>query len=399
MKLNRIALAVMLTAPLSVAVHADSSLSFNNASNPTNWGMGQTTGLGITLTPLVGWQGFSAGNPKKISQPGSKDAYPYGFGNSYGEGFKPYGDVVGAFAIGYELTPSLAVEVEYNQTNNQGSVHDLGLPTPPVLVTQGQPADWGGHKVDGRVRSLEGNFILNSDFITGDYDGPFKPYVLIGAGNQEINVRDQGFHVKSNDTIANFGAGAYYRLNEALALRVEGRGVENVDNSILDWKALVGLQITLGGHKRPYVAPPVVETPPPPPPPAPVPAPVPVQTQEVLKLELRVFFNTNKSDIKAQYQPEIQKVADKMKEFSTSTAEIDGYTDSRGSRKLNDRLSLARAESVKSSLVKDYGIDGSRLTTVGHAWDNPVASNKTVEGRALNRRVVAVITGTRTVTQ
>jgi len=118
---------------------------------------------------------------------------------------------------------------------------------------------------------------------------------------------------------------------------------------------------------------------------------------ETLQLELRVFFDSNKSNIKAQYQPEIAKVADKLKEFNNATAEIKGYTDSTGSRKLNDRLSQARAESVKASLVKDYGVDAGRLTAKGYSWDDPVASNKTKEGKALNRRVVAVITGTRTV--
>ncbi len=166
-----------------------------------------------------------------------------------------------------------------------------------------------------------------------------------------------------------------------------------------DWKALAGLQITLGGHKRPYVEPPpapVVVTPPPV---VVAPPPAPQELTEDLKLELRVFFDTNKSIIKKQYQPEIAKVADKLKEFSNANAEIKGYTDSTGSRKLNDRLSQARAESVKSALVKDYGIDAGRLSAKGYSWDNPVASNKTKEGRALNRRVVAVITGSRTVTK
>jgi OOP family OmpA-OmpF porin len=246
---------------------------------------------------------------------------------------------------------------------------------------------------------------LNSDFITHDYDGKFKPYVLVGAGFQQLKARSNNangdrFNLISNDTIANFGVGAFYRVTDALALRVEGRGVENVDHSLLDWKAFAGLQVTLGGHKRPYVAPPAPAPEPAPAPipaPAPAPEPAPAPQVETLKLELRVFFDTNKSNIKAQYQPEIAKVADKLKEFSNASAEIKGYTDSRGSRKLNDRLSQARAESVKASLVKDYGVDGGRLTAKGYSWDDPVASNKTPEGRALNRRVVAVITGTRNV--
>ncbi|TCB11596.1 OmpA family protein, partial [Acinetobacter sp. ANC 4641] len=65
--------------------------------------------------------------------------------------------------------------------------------------------------------------------------------------------------------------------------------------------------------------------------------------------------------------------------------------------KLNERLSLARANSVKSALVHEYNVDPSRLTTQGFAWDQPIADNNTKEGRAMNRRVFAAITGSRTV--
>jgi len=376
MKLNRIALAVLLTAPLSVAVHADTT--FLNSLGVTG-----NEGLGLSVTPLVGYQGYAKKEHNELIQPTPP----------YNQGYKPYGDVFWGIAVGYELTPALSIEAEYNDQHGKGSVHPL--------------ASWNSGTVGKRVQSIEGNFLLNSDIITHDYDGKFKPYVLIGAGFQQIktqnvnNANGDHFHLISNDTIANLGLGAFYRLNDTLALRVEGRGVENVDHSKLDWKAFAGLQVTLGGHKRPYVAP--APAPEPAPAPAPVPAPVPepapapVPQVETLKLELRVFFDSNKSNIKAQYQPEIAKVADKLKEFSNATAEIKGYTDSSGSRKLNDRLSQARAESVKASLVKDYGVDAGRLTAKGYSWDDPVASNKTKEGRALNRRVVAVITGTRTV--
>ncbi len=375
MKLNRIALAVILTAPLSVAVHADTTFL-------DSLGVTGNEGLGLSVTGLAGYQGYSKKSSKELIQP-----LP-----PYNQGFKPYGDVLWGVAVGYELTPSLAVEAEYNESRGHGSVKPL--------------SSWSNGAIEKRVRSVEGNFLLNSDFITHDYDGKFKPYVLIGAGYQQLKTRSNGnpngqtFNLISNDTIANLGLGAFYRLNDVFALRVEGRGVENVDHSLLDWKAFAGLQVTLGGHKRPYVAPPApVPEPAPAPVPVPVPAPepAPVPQVETLKLELRVFFDSNKSNIKAQYQPEIAKVADKLKEFNNATAEIKGYTDSSGSRKLNDRLSQARAESVKDSLVKDYGVDAGRLTAKGYSWDDPVASNKTKEGRALNRRVVAVITGTRTV--
>ncbi|MDN5525203.1 OmpA family protein, partial [Acinetobacter sp.] len=68
-----------------------------------------------------------------------------------------------------------------------------------------------------------------------------------------------------------------------------------------------------------------------------------------------------------------------------------------GPRALNERLSLARANSVKSSLVNEYNVDPARLSTQGFAWDQPIADNNTKEGRAMNRRVFATISGSRTV--
>ncbi|EXE00032.1 ompA family protein [Acinetobacter baumannii 1096934] len=110
-----------------------------------------------------------------------------------------------------------------------------------------------------------------------------------------------------------------------------------------------------------------------------------------------ITFDTNKSNIKDQYKPEIAKVAEKLSEYPNATARIEGHTDNTGPRKLNERLSLARANSVKSALVNEYNVDASRLSTQGFAWDQPIADNKTKEGRAMNRRVFATITGSRTV--
>jgi len=366
-KLNKIALAVVLAAPMTLA----------NAGLADTLGfVSPTTGLGLTVTPLAGWAGSFDHDQtaKHYKQSGTQT------------GYNPYDDVFAGIALGYEITPSLSAEFQYNEKQGDGS-----------LIKGGKVISAGN--VDERTRSYEGNLLLNSDIITHDYDGKFKPYVLVGSGYQRMNVNDHGFTLHDTGTIVNLGAGAFYRINDALALRGEGRAVSETNHGLWDYKALMGLQITIGGHKRPYVAPPAPVAPAPVPVPAPAPAPVPQQLTEDLKLELRVFFDTNKSVVKKQYQPEIAKVADKLKDFPNATAEIKGYTDSTGPKKLNDRLSQARAEAVKSALTKDYGIDAGRLTAKGYSWNDPVASNKTKEGRALNRRVVAVISGSRTVTQ
>jgi len=74
---------------------------------------------------------------------------------------------------------------------------------------------------------------------------------------------------------------------------------------------------------------------------------------------------------------------------------IDGYADITGKAVVNKRISLARAESIKKYLVKK-GIEPSRLITVGHGSQSPVASNRTRAGRAKNRRVTLKIEDSRT---
>ncbi len=73
------------------------------------------------------------------------------------------------------------------------------------------------------------------------------------------------------------------------------------------------------------------------------------------------------------------------------TIEVAGYTDNRGSRGYNIRLSQARAEAVVAYFISK-GVAASRLTAVGYGPANPIASNDTAEGRLQNRRVELHIT-------
>lgn len=341
MKLSRIALAMLVAAPLAAA----------NAA--------------VTVTPLM--LGYTFQDSKH---------------NNSTENLTNAGELqddlfVGA-ALGVELTPWLGFEAEYNQV-----IGDVDGATPNAEYKQQQ---------------INGNFYATSDLITKNYDSKIKPYVLLGAGHYKYTFDDTvgraGRGLKEEGTLGNAGLGVFWRLNDALSLRTEARGTYNIDEDFWNYTALAGLNVVLGGHLKP--AAPVVEV-------APV-EPVPVQPQpqpqeltEDLNMELRVFFDTNKSDIKPQYKSEIAKVAEKLAEYPNATARIEGHTDNTGPRKLNERLSLARANSVKSALVNEYNVNESRLTTQGFAWDQPIADNKTKEGRAMNRRVFAAITGSRTV--
>ena len=110
---------------------------------------------------------------------------------------------------------------------------------------------------------------------------------------------------------------------------------------------------------------------------------------EKVCIVLGVQFDTNKSVVKAKYHDEIKKAGDFLNKYDFVTGTIDGYTDNVGTYKHNQKLSQQRAEAVRSYLIKNFGIKPERLTAKGHSYDNPVASNKTAEGRAKNRRIEA----------
>ena len=369
MKLNRIALAMLIAAPFAGA----------NA--------------GVTITPLMlGYHWYPEDTQDKMRDDALK--------NRDGSINKPNGvalvdDLIVGAAIGLELTPWLQAEVEYQQTKADAQ-HNERNSAPGGVGT----GFYDGVPYDAKHETLSGNFIATTDVFTGNYDSKVKPYGLLGAGYSRITVDNPGYDYRSYDTIGNLGAGVLWQINDALTLRTEARAVHNFDNNWWEGQGLAALQVVLGGHLKPAAPVAPVEPVAPPPvivEPAPQPEPEPQQLTEDLKMELRVFFDNNKSVIKDQYKPEIAKVAEKLQEYPNATAMIEGHTSSTGPRKLNERLSVARANAVKSMLVNQYNISGSRLTTQGYAWDRPIAPNNTAEGQAMNRRVYAVITGSRTV--
>jgi len=110
-----------------------------------------------------------------------------------------------------------------------------------------------------------------------------------------------------------------------------------------------------------------------------------------LCMNLDMEFDTGKADIKAQYEGNIAKVADYMKQYPTTTAVIEGHTDNVGSAEYNMKLSQQRADNVVAYLVKNFGIEASRLEAKGYGFTRRVAYNSTPEGRQKNRRINAII--------
>jgi OOP family OmpA-OmpF porin len=117
----------------------------------------------------------------------------------------------------------------------------------------------------------------------------------------------------------------------------------------------------------------------------PPPPPKPEKVCIVLKIE----FDTGKADIKPKYHAEIGKVAEFMKQYPEANGVIEGHTDNVGGYKYNMKLSERRAASVRNYLIEKYGVSPERLSSKGYGYTQPVASNKTKEGRQRNRRMEA----------
>ncbi|WP_407402762.1 OmpA family protein [Sodaliphilus sp.] len=99
-----------------------------------------------------------------------------------------------------------------------------------------------------------------------------------------------------------------------------------------------------------------------------------------------ILFETGKADLKPESMDEIQKVADYMKKNATARFLVVGHTDNVGSATSNQTLSEKRAKSVVAALAK-LGVDDFNLKAEGRGASEPVADNKTAEGKAKNRRV------------
>lgn len=87
-------------------------------------------------------------------------------------------------------------------------------------------------------------------------------------------------------------------------------------------------------------------------------------------------------------------MASKLKSINLEVVIAVGHTDGVGSDEYNQKLSIRRAEAVKAYLVSK-GIEANRVYTEGKGKKQPVADNKTAEGRAKNRRVEIEVVGTR----
>jgi len=99
-----------------------------------------------------------------------------------------------------------------------------------------------------------------------------------------------------------------------------------------------------------------------------------------------LHFDFDQADINIKYNKSLDNIVEILKKNPFLNIEIQGHTDNRGSKQYNKKLSEKRAKAVARYLIKK-GIRTARISYVGYGYEIPIATNKTEEGRSLNRRV------------
>jgi OOP family OmpA-OmpF porin len=306
--------------------------------------------------------------------------------NGYNQDHKSTG---GKLYVGKQLNQYFAIE---------GGLFDLGKSSFNATTSDGGVLN-GDTRFRGVNLDLVGQLPLSQRFsLLGSIGMNYAKASSHYTGNRLYAVTEPNpSHRKLN---AKAGLGLEYKFTEALAMRAEveryrvtdavgARG--NVDMASLN------LVYKLG---RP-AAKPVVYTPPPEaaPAPAPVvetppPAPQPVPVSEKVSFAAEALFDFDKAIVKPEGKAALDGLLVKLQGMNAEVMITVGHTDSVGSDAYNQKLSLRRAEAVKAHLVSK-GVDASRVYTEGKGETQPVADNKTAEGRAKTRRVTVEVVGSR----
>ena len=266
-------------------------------------------------------------------------------------------------SIGYFLTDDVSLNLTYDKTNHTRSNDGTG-----------------NQKIKGDTGSLTAQYHFGQAGVDS-----LRPYVEGGFGHQSRgNVKADGHSGRDQSTLAIAGAGVKYYFTNNLYARAGVESDYNLDNGKWDYSALVGLGVNFGGNAGAVA-------------PAPTPAPAPEPTPEpeapvaqVVRVELDVKFDFDKSVVKPNSYSDVKNLADFMAQYPDTRVEVAGHTDSVGPDAYNQKLSQRRADAVKQVLVKD-GVAPSRITSVGYGESRPVADNATEAGRAVNRRVEAAV--------
>jgi OmpA-OmpF porin, OOP family len=128
--------------------------------------------------------------------------------------------------------------------------------------------------------------------------------------------------------------------------------------------------------------------------PAPAAKPAPSSVRQSIVIQADALFDFDKSVVRPDGKKSIDAALDKIRGVDLEMVIATGHTDSIGTNAYNQKLSERRAAAVKAYLVSK-GIPASKVTTIGKGETQPVATNKTAEGRQKNRRVDIEFKGVR----
>jgi OOP family OmpA-OmpF porin len=296
---------------------------------------------------------------------------------------------------GYQLNKFFAIEGGYFDL---GKFSYTAITVPPGTLN-------GNIKLRGVNLDLVGTLPITEKFsVLGRVGANYAQARDSFSGTGAISVSNP--NPRKRDTNHKFGLGLQYAFNESLAMRAEAeryRINDAVGNKGDVDLFSVGLVYRFGAKTaqapvqrvaEPQYVPPArvqeVVTPPP--------KPVPVPVSEKVTFAAKTLFDFDKSVVKPEGKAALDDLLNQLKGMDTEVMITVGHSDSVGSDAYNQKLSIRRADAVKAYLISK-GIDQSRVYTEGKGETQPVAENKTAQGRAENRRVTVEVVGSRTVTK
>ena len=250
----------------------------------------------------------------------------------------------------------------------------------------------------GNVKALYKGSINGIYEFTDSQDGKMQPYAVFGLGYEKVDgeIKD----VFDSNAFAHGGLGVSYKTRKMGKINLEGKALQILgakgQNNEYSFTAGVSVPLNLEGDECPKkidgpdedrdgVLDSIDQCPG-------TPCYFTVDKYGCpVKATLRLHFDFNKYNIRPESLPKVIRFADYLKSHPGTHVLIVGHTDSIGSRAYNQWLSEMRANSVLKKLV-ELGVSPARLSAIGRGEDEPVASNATPEGRALNRRIEAKLT-------
>ena len=301
---------------------------------------------------------------------------------------------LGSASVGYGLGNGIRIELQGDYRQNKIK-------------------SFSGLGASGQQQQMEGYVNVLYDFDLSAFGVPLSPYVGVGAGYNQVKFQNGAFSgfagdgssifIRETNTQGNFAAqgiaGLAFNIASVpgLALTVEGRvsAIPEAQNyhgqffsiapatrinfrtqDTLNYAGLVGLRYALFQPAPPAPPPAVV-----PPPPAPEVAPARTYL---------VFFDWDRADLTARARQIVSEAAQASTHVQTTRIEVNGYTDLSGTAAYNQRLSVRRAETVESELVRD-GVNRGEISIHGFGESNPLVQTAQGVREPQNRRVEIIL--------